>query len=401
MQENIIHPHNNLFQKVMTVVALAEQMLSHLLPELYQHLEVGSLELTNRSFVDEQLKEHISDIIYKARWQDKDVLVELLFEHKSKAESPHLQLGRYLFNGYQQQKTDYFKQRTVDKTAKSRTGFRHKAIIPILFYHGNEKWQKQPFYEDFDLPDESLRRFIPFFDYYLININAFSDLEIERLSSGLLKAMLLLFKHKGNAEYVQHNSQKIYKFVYEENEISERDVFIKTVTTYIYNAFKMSKQQIVDIIDQIPPEVKGNFESTADVLRAAGFAVGIEEGRAKGLAEGRSEGKEEGRGEGIEKGKVIQKIKGDLEKSTNLIKKLPTFSDAEIADLLELKEDYIKEIRRVFSHSRNTALKKFLKEQFKAVPYQKNEESKDFEKWGLALRKKFKRKTKKKIKPAK
>ena len=109
---------------------------------------------------------------------------------KSYPSNPYLQLMRYLLEGYTWQK-------------EQKQPF--TLIIPIILYHGNEQWTKKTFSDYFQLPDKNLQRYIPNFEYILNDLSKYSDEEILKLEVGVLMTTLLLFKHKGDKDFLlQH-----------------------------------------------------------------------------------------------------------------------------------------------------------------------------------------------------
>jgi len=134
------------------------------------------------SFVDKELREHFSDIIYQVDLKQGDsAYIYLLFEHKSYSEPLiALHLLRYMIKIWEQ----------GVKQGKARP---FAPIIPIVVYHGKSKWNAGPdFYALFDLPD-GLQAYMPNFRYLLCNLSHCSDEEIK--GTVTLKAAFLLLKH--------------------------------------------------------------------------------------------------------------------------------------------------------------------------------------------------------------
>ena len=49
-------------------------------------VDTDTVEMVNTSFIDEDLKEHLSDLLYRVKLvhQEGDVLIYILLEHKSR-----------------------------------------------------------------------------------------------------------------------------------------------------------------------------------------------------------------------------------------------------------------------------------------------------------------------------
>jgi len=169
-------------------VALATSFLPR---EVLAEIDLDSFELSNVSFIDEQLKEYFADIVYTCNTkQDKQIKISFLLEHKSYYD-PHLplQLLRYLLKGYDYQ---YVKEEKKELSL----------IIPVVIYHGESAWKKREMEDMVSLSSASLQRYIPNFSYDLIDLLSISDDYLNSKTVGhLLPATFVLFKHKGDKEY--------------------------------------------------------------------------------------------------------------------------------------------------------------------------------------------------------
>ena len=60
------NPHDRFFKETLTRQEVGRDFLIHYLPgELVALLDVDSLEISKDSFVDQELREHFSDVLYK------------------------------------------------------------------------------------------------------------------------------------------------------------------------------------------------------------------------------------------------------------------------------------------------------------------------------------------------
>lgn len=67
----ITKPHDKFFKEVFTRRDTAEEFLQNYLPgDVVRLLDLASLEYTKDSFVDKHLKEHFSDLFFKAYFKD-------------------------------------------------------------------------------------------------------------------------------------------------------------------------------------------------------------------------------------------------------------------------------------------------------------------------------------------
>jgi predicted transposase/invertase (TIGR01784 family) len=98
---------------------------------LVQFLDLNSLELQKDSFIDEDLRQSFSDLLYSVRLADQDGQrgqgqVYLLLEHKSQSDPMTcFQLLRYIVRIWEQ---------------RQRSGQTLCPVFPLVIYHGQEAW---------------------------------------------------------------------------------------------------------------------------------------------------------------------------------------------------------------------------------------------------------------------
>ena len=322
--------HDKLFKQMMSLKSQAVALASSFLPQdVLDEIDLDSFELSNVSFIDAKLKEYFADIIYTCNTKEnKEIKISFLLEHKSYYD-PHLplQLLRYLVEGYDYQ---YVKE---DKKELS-------LIIPVLIYHGATAWQKREIEDMLPLSNAILGRYIPNFNYDVIDLLSTTDAYLKSMEIGhLLPATFLLFKHRGDKDYFLENIENILIFVKRTVTEEERNLFIKSLKRYIIGIFEMTNQEIMIVDDWVKEMVEEKSYlpgSAADRL----------------LTEGREEGREEGRDEG-------EFIKS-LVVSLNLLKALPHFSDVQIADLAETDKEVVAALKKIVKKNTPAKVKKLI-----------------------------------------
>ncbi len=276
-------PHDSIFKKVFEEPGAVKELLINCgARRLVEALDLDSLKLEKDTFIDERLKGLYSDLVYSCRWKNKEekAFIGLVLEHKSFAPNiPHVQLLSY-------QAASYNYQLKLDKYRKELT-----PIIPVLIYHGEETWKYRDFSEHFQLPDAFFKRYVPSFDYVLIDLNDWSDAKIDAFKQGFVAATLRLMKHKRDTKYLLQQVREIFKFV---KTITERDEALMStrmaIIMYAFQAYPLTKAQVEMLIERMPKEIQGEARS--------GYETIMNEGRKEGRIEGKIEGKIEGRIEG-------------------------------------------------------------------------------------------------------
>lgn len=184
MDKCINNPHDKFFKSIFSQKEEAKEFLVKTTPaEIVEKLNLDTLQLDTTDYIDSELKEFFADIVYNCNYKVNEtetieIKISFLFEHKSYVESiPYLQINRYLLNIWDIQ----LKQAVKDKIKAN--DFKLQPIIPIIFYHGKQKWNKLPFSDYFLKLDDFLLQFIPKFDYHLIDISEYPNTKIEQLFS--------------------------------------------------------------------------------------------------------------------------------------------------------------------------------------------------------------------------
>ncbi len=179
----ITSPHDKLFKNTWSNLEAAHSFLSHYLPEkVLKFIDLNTLEISKDSFVEKELKEYFSDILYKIDLDGESGYIYLLFEHKSHVDKlAHLQLLGYLHKIWE-----------LDQKQKRKASL--PVIVPLLLYHGPRKWKSPTrFSALFHGPGDALAEYIPDFEYILYDLSRYSDEEIK--GSIMLRVVMLLFKH--------------------------------------------------------------------------------------------------------------------------------------------------------------------------------------------------------------
>ena len=138
-------------------------------------LDLDNTALQSGSFVDTDLQEHFSDLLYSIELKNgREAYLYALMEHKSYPDpNTPFQLLRYIIRIWERDQ---------------RNGEPLRPIIPIVVYHGRTQWNiSTDFGELFD-GDEALRPYWPAFQYELQDLTALRDDEIKgeaRLQIGM------------------------------------------------------------------------------------------------------------------------------------------------------------------------------------------------------------------------
>ncbi len=274
------NPHDRFFKEIFSRQEAARDFLQHYLPpEVRDHLDLSSLEISKDSFIDPELQEHFSDLLYKVTWRGgPETYIYLLFEHKSYPD-PLIawQLLSYSVKIWQQDR-------------KQQQPFR--PILPLVVYHGQQGWSVAlHFTALFDELPDALRPFVPEFRYWLCDLSQYSEVEIKAKVEGtvILQVVLLLLKYIWQDD-VRERLKEMMDLLRELGQQETGLEYIRTILSYVSGATdKITAAELEEIVIEAFSEGEALMPTIAEQW--------IEQGRTEGLEEGREEGREEGQRE--------------------------------------------------------------------------------------------------------
>lgn len=231
--------------------------------ELTVQLDLGLLKVLNESYIDNELEEYFSDLVFEVPTQgspDQKVDVVLLFEHKSSPDKHVLiQIGYYMFAHY-------------IKTIRKKEPL--KLIIPIIYYQGNRTWKVPQLWTLFKNYPQIVKDFIPMIKHVFIALHSLSDDTLLTLRNDLMAAAMIAQKWKNNPATLVEEIIKVLSIFKE--EIGDRN-FFEMIFVYMIKTTELKSDSVERIIEAIPPKVKENIMTTYDQI--------IQQGKLKGKIE--------------------------------------------------------------------------------------------------------------------
>ncbi len=269
-------PHDAAFRQFLTQPDIARDFMTiHLPPALLAICDLDTLKLESGSFVEEDLRQYFSDVLYSLKTTAGDGYVHVLIEHQSTPDR-HMafRLLRYAVAAM---------QRHLQAGHK-----RLPLVIPVLFYTGRRSpypWSTC-WLDEFDDPELAASLYGGAFP--LVDITAIPDDEIATHRS--MAALTLLQKH-----------------------IHQRDMagLVDRLAPILLAGY-LSSDQVVSLVHYILQtgetadagtfvrEMARRVPQHGDTLMTIAQQLeqqGIEKGIKQGIEQGREEGREEGRSE--------------------------------------------------------------------------------------------------------
>jgi predicted transposase YdaD len=162
-------PHDAFFKAVFSRAEIAAGEFKALLPPaLVAELDLSTARLLPGSFVDPDLAERHSDLLYSVEVAETETLIYVLFEHQSSVD--RLMALRLLI----------YMSRAWDRWLRDHPGAeRVPAILPLVLYQGPSAWSAATeFAALIDLPPglfASVSEFLPSFRFLLDDLSQQDD----------------------------------------------------------------------------------------------------------------------------------------------------------------------------------------------------------------------------------
>ncbi|MEM0952471.1 MAG: Rpn family recombination-promoting nuclease/putative transposase, partial [Cyanobacteria bacterium P01_H01_bin.74] len=197
--------HDEFITSILQNLFYARRFLKRALKKHSRHIDWKTLKLADNSYVRDNLKRYIADVVFTVQYKNGTTLnLLLIVEHKSYVPGTALpiqiQLLGYLLARYEQYLAQYKEQRKQAKDkGEPAPEFKLPVVIPIVVYHGKRKWKPRSWWKLFgkkELP-QALKTYVPYFEYELLDYNRMTDDELNEHydEEEDLKLIAKLMKH--------------------------------------------------------------------------------------------------------------------------------------------------------------------------------------------------------------
>lgn len=271
-------PHNNFFHFALSQLPNARSLIETQLDEAaLAVLDLGNLRLQAGSFVDADLREKFSDLLFSAplaKNQDengaKETLIYFLFEHKSQSDAlTAFQLLSYLVRIWEK---------------RLRDGLELCPIVPLVVYHGESGWSAARSMQELVRGPKELAEYQVDFRFQLMDLSALKDHEIG--GNLILKSTLRLLKYSRSRDLIEI-LREILRLIVETLPGHQGEEWIKVIGVYVMSVNKnISESDYKQTLKSVFPT---QFEpgSLADRLLTQGREEGLEEGLERGKMAGK------------------------------------------------------------------------------------------------------------------
>lgn len=262
--------------------------------EVAENIPLENLQMIDKSFVDPAFRKQESDVIYRLKNDELDIVFYVLLELQSSVD--HTMPARLLFYMTELLRR-YFRDTMTSKRAQK--DFRLPAVVPIVLYNGGEKWSVTKSFKEYTHGGQFFENNIIDFTYILLDLNQ-TDEKFILSTNNALDYVFLLDKGRD-----KNTAQKLVMtvFKYTRNmSLEERT----DVWEYFFYVLKKSMPASDELKEKL---IKGDEKDVEYAIEHA-FKTERQEGRQEGRKEGRQEGRKE---EKIEIAKKMLHAKAELD----------------------------------------------------------------------------------------
>ena len=267
------NPNDKFFKGAVSLIEVARPLVEETMPpEILDKFDLDTLEIDPNSYINDELKENFSDVVWSCRLKNSNRRrkIAFLFEHKSyKPAYPHFQIMDYQRGAWRMQ------------IAGGNTPER---IVPIVFYHGTEKWVYESFESYFDDADDvepEFLQFSPSFNFILINLQDYTVERIQAFKSVYLQKTFLAFKHYKNIEYLKQHILELLFYGYNKRKDEKRRMFVRMFVVYLTTISGMSRQEIIEKAKNSNNNLKSESMTIIDEFIQEGIEIGEERATRK------------------------------------------------------------------------------------------------------------------------
>lgn len=303
--------HDSFVKLILSNPDAGREFLNHFLPEsLKATLDIEKSVPSDLSYLTETMRKRHTDLIFDVPMKgvNQGVKIAVLIEHKSyKDDTVIFQLLEYLALGYRKQ---------------SREGKGFKLIVPLLYFHGHQKWNPPTLSSHFTEVPNEFQSFLPEFTWVYIDLKQYSVDNIGQLNNSLLRTALYIQLLR----LMDPASKAVLSRAFITFEYGQYRNYFKALLVYTIKYLDLEKEEFDILVDEFPDEVKPEAMTIAKRLKHEGYQEGIEIGTKQGI--------EIGIEQGIE-----------LSQATFVIKSYKNGLDTSIiAEIVGIPEQKVKEI---------------------------------------------------------
>ncbi|HWU86120.1 MAG TPA: Rpn family recombination-promoting nuclease/putative transposase [Kofleriaceae bacterium] len=285
-------PHDALFKGLLGKPEHARGVLRGVVPAtVAEAIDWQTLTPVPGNFVDLELRQQYTDLLFSARWHDgSELLAFFLFEHQSAP--PKVKDGPMVFRLLRYQVRIWEEWFSRNPEAKALP-----MIIPVVMYHGQAPWSEPRLFGDVLAVPPAVRsvvkRYLVQFAYLLNDLSEISDDELRaRAMTAVAKLVALCFKHARTSPDFMTILGRWMGVVREVVQAPNGLSALAQVLCYILQVSEHVEREALKALlaREIGPETEEAIVTAGQLLIEQGVKQGIEQGVKQGIKQGFQQG---------------------------------------------------------------------------------------------------------------
>lgn len=272
--DSVYNPHDRFVRRLIGDIHNVRELILWQFPkDVLAVMKLDSIRSAKGSFINKVLREGHSDLVFEVDLADeRQGFVVLLFEHKSSPDpTTAFQVLRYI---------------VAINEERQRSGDSLSCVIPMVLYHGPQRWNVACSVRDLiDVPD-SLRGYIPDFTLPLLDLSQCSDQELREES--------LFLAHMALLKYIQRDElpQRLPEILGLFRKLLPPATALESLETILrYLATATERVSREDLIATVKQVLKGTGDSIMPTIAEQWKQEGIERGIEQGIERGKVVGR--------------------------------------------------------------------------------------------------------------
>ena len=279
--------HDALFKSTFSQVEHAAGELQAVLPPaLSARIDFATLTLCPGNFVDPDLRQRYTDLLFSAEIAGKKALLYVLFEHQSTVDP--LMLFRLLA----------YMVRIWEAHLRSEPeAKRLPAIIPVVLHHSHSGWTaKVAFEELLDVDATVLAEIAPYVPHFRCVLDDLGEEREEALRARAMSALgrlaLWCLKNSRSPEQLVVQLGRWGELMRQVVRAPNGMAAVGTIFRYMWQVNEqLGAEELRRLVArEVGKDVEEAIVTTVDMLLAEGRNEGLSKGRSEGLREGLREG---------------------------------------------------------------------------------------------------------------
>ena len=269
---DIHQPHDRLFRSVFSDAGEAAGLLQAALPDTVRNtFDWTTLTLVDGTFVDEDLQESQSDLLYQVEHTatGQSVSMYILFEHQSSPDPwMRLRLLRYCCRIWEADRRDDPDRREL------------RPIVPVVFYQGARGWNHSTEFSDLFPETARALPWVPRFTHELIDQTALTPEAVAGDVKGRIAQLLMMVAFGRHVEAALDWAARCTL------SLRQAEGGVDEFRRFIVYLAAVQDDDIIETfgeaLERHGLDLKGEIMTYAEQLLAEGRAEGRAEGEAKG-----------------------------------------------------------------------------------------------------------------------